>query len=225
VRICVTIGLVDNDILLKLIAFQLMDETLDLLGLSLNSLRVLSSAQFVFRDRQKQQSQQEKPKQQGYTDEIWEQAIAFCKCCQTLDPFGLELEPSILNEYKQLAPFAEEINEGETALILATARSADFLLLTGDKKCLQTLPRIPRSIYRRLQGRVLCLEQIILKLIDHLGFERVQILIQPAIQCDQSIQFCFGYSRPAPESQVRHALQSCIDQIHHLAPGLLGTLA
>jgi hypothetical protein len=219
----VTIGLIDNDILLKLTAFQLIDETIDLLGLSINTLRVLSTAEFVFRNWQKKQ-QVQPDKSQGYTDNIWEEAILFCQLCQPLNSLNSTLESSILNEIQQLMLFREEINEGETELILATAYTADFVILTGDKRCLQALPQIPLSIYSRLQGRVLCLEQIILKLIDRLGFDQVQSLIQPAIQCDKSIRICFGYSQPAPENQVRAALQNYIDDINHLAPGLLADL-
>ncbi len=218
-----TIGLIDNDILLKLTAFQIRDEAIDLLGLSINTLRVLSTAQFVFPDWQKKQ-QIQPDKYQGYTDTIWEEAILFCQRCQPLNPLNSISDPSIFNEIQQLMPFREEINEGETELILATAYIGDFVILTGDKKCLQALPRIPLSIYARLQGRMVCLEQIILKLIERLGFDQVQSLIQPAIQCDRSIRICFGYSQPAPEDQVRTALQNYIDDIHRVAPGLLANL-
>ncbi len=152
-----------------------------------------------------------------------ENAIAFVNSCQTIavrQPTELKNVPT---EYKQLAPF-RQIDAGEADLIVATANLTDFLLLSGDKRCFKALPAIPAPIYARLQGKAVCLEQVVLKLIDVLGFQEVCTRIKPAIHHDKAIYFFFGYSQLAPEPQVREALQSCINEIHSAAPGLLAKL-
>ena len=67
------------------------------------------------------------------------------------------------------------IDPGETILLAATAVQTDYLLLTGDKRCLRTIATVPEceSIARRIQGKVFCFEQTILRLIDYFGFDHV----------------------------------------------------
>jgi len=56
----------------------------------------------------------------------------------------------------------KNVDEGEAALIAATADKDVFWLTTGDKKCLEALATDPNleSVCKRLRGRVICLEQI-----------------------------------------------------------------
>ncbi|MGD1896295.1 MAG: hypothetical protein ACFB16_05000 [Phormidesmis sp.] len=210
-----TTGFIDNDILLKLVAFQLLEEAIDSLGLSQKSLQVLPAARFMLlRNRNRQE----------YSKDVLDSAIAFVEQCQTITTSQLPTLKDVPSEYKQLAPF-KQIDAGETDLIVATANTTDFLLLSGDKRCFKALPNIPVPIYARLKGKAICLEQIILKQIDVFGVEEVCTRISPATHHDKAIYLCFGYSRPAPEAQVRAALQSCIDEIHTVAPGLLAKLS
>ena len=207
-----TVGLIDSDIVLKLIAFQLMDEACDSLQLPTDNLFVLSTALYRFRRKQKQQ--------QDYSDNIWVSAIAFATSCSVIPQPNL-LDADILSEVQQLNAFPDQIHQGEIELIIATRTIPDFLLMSGDKNCMKALFQLPDEIYQRLCGRVVCLEQIVLKMIDVLGFEVVCSRIRPAVQYDKTIQICFGYSQAAVESEVRAALQSYINDIHSAAPGLL----
>lgn len=207
-----TVGLIDNDILLKLISFQLMDEAIDSLQLSTDRLFVLSTALYRFKRKRKQQEE--------YPDDIWASAIAFVESCSSIAKPDL-LDLGILSEVQQLNAFPDQIHQGEIDLIIATRTIPDFLLMSGDKNCMKALYQLPDEIYQRLCGRVVCLEQVVLKMIDLLGFKVVCDRIKPAAKCDKTIQLCFGYSEPAPESEVCEALQSYIDEIHRAAPGLL----
>jgi hypothetical protein len=213
----VTIGFVDNDILLKLIAFNLFESAIDSLNLTQDDLRVLRTAKHVFRRKRSQNK--------IYSNEIWSKAIEITEQCQLIEnPKSSDEAIATLLEEQQLDPFRDQLHPGETQLILATRNQPDFLLLSGDKKCLTALPKIPTHIYQRLCGRVICVEQLVLRMIEILGFEAVCDRIQPNAQYDKTIQICFGYSQNSPENQVREALQSYINDIHRLAPGLLADL-
>ena len=207
-----TIGFIDNDILLKLVAFQLFDDAIASLGLLQKDLRVLPTAKYVFRRKRSQQF--------AYSDEIWRTAIAIVESCKTIPSPASPLSPDIAAEACQLDTL-ESIHEGEASLILSTCNVEAFLLISGDKNCIKGLSQLSTRSYQRLCGRVVCLEQIVLKLIGALGFEAVASRIYPFCHYDTSIQFCFGYSEPATESQVRDALQSCIREVNTAAPGLL----
>lgn len=213
----VTIGLIDNDILLKLLAFDLFDEAILSLNLSSTSLRVLSTARFVF--------QQKRQQQRTYNDQIWQQALLLTEQCQSIPEPPPESLLDYLAELQQLEPFRNSIDEGETELILATRYTPDFILLSGDKRCLSALPQIPTEIYSRLAGRVVCLELLLLELMEQLGYETLRSRIQPALQYDKTAKVCFGYSRPATEAEARQALQSYLNDIQRLAPGLLADLS
>jgi len=210
----VTIGFIDNDILLKLVAFRLFEEAVSSFEIAKTDLRFLPTAKFMFLQLRRQQKTM-------YTDDILQRVIAIVESCQTIADVANDSESRA--EAIQLDAVSE-IHLGEARLILATRREDSFLLMSGDKNCMRALSQLPDEIYDRLCGRVVCLEQVVLKMIDVLGFDEMCDRIYPAVQYDKSIHFCFGYSKLALEPQVRDALQSCIDEIHTAAPGLLAEL-
>ena len=61
------------------------------------------------------------------------------------------------------------IDIGEATLITATIQESASFLVSGDKKCLNALvAKDLDSIHKKMQGRVICLEQIICKSIGKL---------------------------------------------------------
>ena len=99
----------DNDILLKLSAFALLDEAIAALQINPEDLRVLDSAEFVFRGS--------RTINQGYAQAVRERAIAFVKSCQTVSA-------TANNEFTLLSGL---VDVGEAALIAATQNEASFL--------------------------------------------------------------------------------------------------
>jgi len=202
----------DNDITYKLVAFQLFDEAIATLQIEKTELQVLPTAKFFFQRKQK--------KQGDSPDLVLAQVIDLVRNCIPVNP---ELD-AMSTEELILLKQVEGIHEGEAALIVATRSQADFLLLTGDKNCMQALAAIPESIYKRLCGRVICLEQIVLKLIEVKGFEFVRDRVLPMVSCDITLKICFGYSTPTTEESVASGLNSYINAIHKNAPRLLADL-
>ncbi len=208
------ICLLDNDIIYKLVAFQLFDEAIAIPKLQIDkpNLRVLPTAKHFFRGKQK--------KNGASPDPILTEVIELVSSCASAIS---DVDDAVTEELMQLQQVAG-IHEGERALIVATRSQTDFLLLSGDKNCMTQLAAIPEQIYKRLCGRVICLEQIILKLIEVRGFVFVCDRILPMVSCDKSLQICFGYSTPASEESVIAGLNSYINDIRQQAPNLLGDL-
>jgi hypothetical protein len=202
----------DNDITYKLVAFQLFDEAIATLQIDKNSLQVLPTAKFFFQRKQK--------KKGASPDEFLAVVIELVSSCVSVIADVNDTVTEELNQLRQV----EGIDEGEAALIVATRSQTDFLLLSGDKRCMRGLARIPEQIYKRLSGRVICLEQIILKLIEVKGFVFVRDRILPMVSCDKSLQICFGVSSPATEENVIEGLNSYINDIRQQAPNLLADL-
>jgi hypothetical protein len=202
----------DNDITYKLVAFQLFDEAIATLQIDKNSLQVLPTAKFFFQRKQK--------KKGASPDEFLAVVIELVSSCVSVIADVNDTVTEELNQLRQV----EGIDEGEAALIVATRSQTDFLLLSGDKRCMRGLARIPEQIYKRLCGRVICLEQIILKLIEVKGFVFVRDRVLPMVSCDKSLQICFGVSSPATEENVIEGLNSYINDIRQQAPNLLADL-
>lgn len=201
----------DNDIIRKLIAFGLFDEAIALLQITKADLRTLTTAKFYFRREQK--------KQKLHTPEVWTEVMALVESCATIS------ETNDSAEAKQLDQFKEVIHEGEVALILATRGEIDFLLLSGDKKFMKALALIPdQTIYNRLCGRVICLEQFVLKLIGVKGFRWVKERVLPERDCDGALKACFGSGEQATEANVSLTLASYIKEVTDAAPNLLMNL-
>jgi hypothetical protein len=201
---------VDNDILLKLSCCDLLDETMAVLRLSAADVRVLRTARFVF--------QRNRQVADRYSEQGRFRAVAFVKSCQTIVEEGGD-------EFERLQA-TDGIDIGEARLLAATSELANFLLMTGDKRCLQVLAAQTElaEVRERLQGRVLCLEQVILRLIQRSGFDWVKARVVPMMACDMALQACFGSGELATENNVVEALEGYITALRQSAPGLLADL-
>jgi hypothetical protein len=203
----------DNDIIYKLVALNLFDDAIAALDVDRSNIQVLPTARYVFPKLKKNAKQ--------YSDIVWDAAIAVVNGCQ---PISSELDAGYLAELEYLQGFQKKIHAGEQELILATRSTPDFLLLTGDKVCMQALPQLKPEIYRRLVGRVICLEQVVWLLIGRLGFERVQAQVVPMQDCDTALRACFGSGERATEENVVMALEGYVEALWRLAPGLLADM-
>jgi hypothetical protein len=201
---------IDNDILLKLSCCDLLNETMAVLRLSAADVRVLRTARFVF--------QRNRQVADRYSEQGRFRAVAFVKSCQTIVEEGGD-------EFERLQA-TDGIDIGEARLLAATSGLANFVLMTGDKRCLQVLAAQAElaEVRQRLQGRVICLEQVILRLIQRSGFDWVKARVVPMMACDTALQACFGSGELATETNVVEALEAYITALRQDAPGLLADM-
>jgi hypothetical protein len=64
---------------------------------------------------------------------------------------------------------ALDIDTGEAILFSASVHYAACLIATGDKRSLRALAALPNAevIIDRMAGRVICFEQIVMRIIQH----------------------------------------------------------
>jgi hypothetical protein len=196
---------VDNDVILKLVACNLFWEAVGVLGLTSDDLRVRASTKYYFR---------KKPK--NYPQAVREQAIAVVEQCQLID------DPPI-NEELQILQQIEGIDPGEGVLIVATQPEPSFYLMTGDKRCLEALATAPQlvGVRQRLEGRVVCLEQLILRLIETQEFSKILTLVLPAREYDTALRAVFGSGERATRDNVLLGLREYIQDLRSKTEGLL----
>lgn len=117
----------------------------------------------------------------------------------------------------------EGIDQGEAFLISATAREKSFYLTTGDKRCIRALAKAPEieSIQQRLVGRVICLEQVIKKIIEFQGFNNTLTKILPVTNYDTALKSIFGSGSNCTQKNVMLSLDNYIQDLRNSSGNLL----
>lgn len=173
-----TIFLIDNDIILKLAHYDLINDVIKAYKLSKEAFRILDTAEFYFRKNEKL-----KNKYSGV-----EQARAFAENAKTI-----EIEHYHNGEIKQLSKI-NNIDVGEKILFLASAYYPEFYVVTGDKRSLISLAENKNTCkitYKRLKHRCICFEQIILFLIKVFGDGVLSKMVYTG-HCETAMKAIFG---------------------------------
>ena len=194
----------DNDVILKLVACNLFWEAVGVLGLTSDDLRVRATTKYYFRK-----------KPERYPLAIREKAIAVVEQCRLIDEIPINEELQSLQ--------IEGIDQGELVLIVATQTEPSFYLMTGDKRCLEALATAQQlvEVRQRLKGRVVCLEQLILRLIETQEFSEILTLVLPAREYDTALKAVFGSGEKATRDNVLLGLRGYIQDLRSKTEGLL----
>jgi hypothetical protein len=206
------IYLADNDIIEKLAVCDLLDDALVAFAASRRDVFVLNTLKFRIGGRS-----QTKAENRLGTAAV-ARLLEFLAGVQEIREFSTD-DVKLLDDVVGIDP-------GETILLAATAIHSDYLLLTGDKRCLRTLATVPEceSIARRIQGRVVCFEQTILRLIARFGFDHVLRKVVGEYYRDTALRAAFGSGIQSTQSNSVACLQSYIDELRRLPFDLLATL-
>lgn len=210
---------VDNDILHKGACFGLLNEVIGAIPAELAEIGILGAARFVVRAKitRAKLARGPEPATQAL-DAVVERAMV-------LEPTGEEERFAAELEYTaQLASL--NLDEGESLLCAIVVLRVWSWLVTGDKRAVGGLETVLRGQGRidKLAGKVLCLEQLLLRLLS-LGNPndiRRTICIEPNV--DRAVAICFSCSNPdvGPESWSE-GLRSYIADLRKAAPVTLAT--
>lgn len=207
----------DNDIVHKLAACNLLDDALSALGVSASDVYVLPTARYKFgvtKDRAKSERK--------YGKEVFRRIRDFLERVNEIDNLCMD-ELRLLDD-------VVDIDHGEATLISATNVHSEYLLATGDKRCLHSLASNESCspIADRLRGRAVCLEQVLRKIIEQFGFEHVKKRVVPAVcgepSCDTALRAAFGSGLDAVESNVVRTLDAYVQELQEMTAGMLATL-
>ena len=197
------IYLADNDIVVKLASCDLLDDSLLVLGAARSEVSVLPTLKYRFGlgDNEKARRKRQKSEAQ-YGTEVVRRLLDFLK-----DVDEIDTPPS-----EDLLIFQDlmGIDAGEAILLSVAMRTSSSLVLTGDKRCLETLATHPGclSIAEGLRGRMVCFEQMIQRLINRFGFNHVRGKVATGLDCDHVLRSAFGSGLQATEINA----VPCLDQ-------------
>ena len=171
--------LVDTDAYCKLGIAGLLTDAIATLGVQVEECGRLAALPYMLRrGRLRKRFGSEASDSLAEGAEEW--PIALAPSDRWLDPLSM----------------ADSIDPGEAQLLAASAE-AGLLMLTGDKRGLQGVRKIP-GYAAALNGRIVVLEAILAELCIRRGIDDIRSRIQPLMEVDKTIAFCFSDSNIEP---------------------------
>lgn len=170
--------LADSDAFCKLAAAGLLDDTAKLLGVAPADIERLPALPYMLRSHKKLRNQ--------LGDSIADALIPVAEA----RPVVPNAPDDMVAKLKDI----ESIDPGEVQL-LALAASGQFVLVTGDKRALGAVAKVV-ALVPLLQGKVICLEAVLLALCKKLGSQFVTSAVAQVAHIDKVFQICFSGSEP-----------------------------
>ncbi len=195
----------DNDIIIKLSAYNLFWDAMKAWSVTDQSIRVLPTASGYIRrapNIQAQYNQETCTRARQVTDKSDQASVS---------PTSLE--------YQQLLGITG-IDQGEAVLISATEGESEFFIVTADKRCLRALANSGMTAtLARLQHRIICLEQLVIQLIQQsTDFDKIYRRINNVVACEVSVTEAF---KLADQAAIIQRLQTEIDRLRNETGNLL----
>ncbi|MYM22879.1 hypothetical protein GTP46_09500 [Duganella sp. FT135W] len=209
-------ALIDTDILLKTASYQLLKQLLLTAPFGIESPAMIGAAQFVVTGKLKRKlkGDLEVAAKAHFLEAI--QSIA------AVEPTPSELQLAAKLESAALT-LGVDLDIGESQLCALMYTRGIGLMMTGDKraiKAISTLNHEDPCAY--VHGKVACLEQLILWMIDHAGIGAVQAPVCAVPAVDTSLTMALGCnSGGSSEPSCREGLASYINNIKASAPDVL----
>lgn len=199
----------DNDVLLKLASWNLLEEGVRACGFERAAVRHLPTTRFWLGLAGKKNSKHPPEVQERLTE-----FLAVAKACND-DPA----------EGDAALPLVNDVDPGDAILFAQAARSSGALLATGDKRCIRAVAGAPTyaSIVALMAGRVLCLEQVLLRAITNIGFEEVKgrVVGSNQLTLDTAVRAAFGSGMEADQFNACGSLEGRVRSLAADAGGML----
>jgi len=197
----------DNDVVLKLAEYNLLQDVCSVLAVGISEVIVLDSAKYYFNGLKRKLA---RGKDVAYSSTGLDRAIEIAENT-------VQMTSRVDIDW---ATECDNIDIGEAQLVSsAIAAGGDSILLTGDKRFIKAVLKTEstKHIASLLRGRIVCLEEIMRSLICNYGIDHIRKAVASAPRCDLGLQIVFGSRFDLPETQVLDGLASMINEINTAA--------
>lgn len=203
---------IDNDIIHKLAACDLLESGIATLKSDASAVRILSTFKHRF-GLTNENRRAKMEKQLGVP--TFGRILTFQETVAEIDA----VSPTRLALFEDYPA----IDAGEAMLFIAASENPESFVITGDKRSLRCLASAERcqEIIQSLSGRVICFEQLIAYIISQQGFDKSKSKIVPAIDCDTALRAAFGMGLDAEEKQVLRVLNSYVQELRNATRKML----
>jgi len=210
---------VDNDVLYKGICYGVLQEVVQACAGTTARVGVLGAARFVVSKKIRKVTLSRSP------DLVAQELSGFLSGAVQLEPTDAEQDfaADLESAAQQLGV---NLDTGESQLCAITIQRVVATLLTGDKRAVAAIERL-LDIEVRLQalcGKVRCLEQAFLSVLDRTSLEglRPAICAEPSV--DRTLTICFGcHSATTQRETVLEGLSSYIRALRAAAIRVLAS--
>lgn len=200
--------LLDNDAMLKLSQYGLLDSALAVLGTDVEAVRVLNTARYSLLPTN---NRLKRCKDEAAANRL----EAFLEKATPINTDNLDADTlDALTSFQGIDP-------GEAVLFAAASSDTNALLVTGDKRAIAALSSNYglSQITSKLEGRIYSLEAIVALLVKK-DFELTQHFVRQQPQVDKALTNIFGVSSAASFISVEEGLRSYIQHMRN-STGLL----
>jgi hypothetical protein len=186
--------LIDNDVLLKLARYGLLDEAIALFECTPTDVRVLATAKYRLLPA--------KNRLRFCKDE--ESAARLEAFLKTSNPLDAGLADPDLLDVLNAVP---NIDAGEALLFAVGANNRDTLVITGDKRSLAALCSHDSvaDVSKALAGRVVSME-VLFSMLTEYQFTLIQERVRDKPDVDMTLKIVFGVTVPADFESVKEGL-------------------
>jgi hypothetical protein len=201
--------LIDNDALLKLARYGLLDEAVALFESTPTDVRVLATAKYRLLPA--------KNRLRFCKDE--ESAARLEAFLKTSNPLDAGLADPDLLDVLNAVP---NIDAGEALLFAVGANNRDTLVITGDKRSLATLCSHDSvtDVSKALAGRVVSME-VLFSMLTEYQFTLIQERVRDKPDVDITLKILFGVTVPADFESVKKGFNSYISDLRSRTGTLL----
>jgi len=207
--------LIDNDVLLKVCAYDLVDEFLELFAST--QLLILPTAPYVVESVIKRTGRM---KDKARATASLHRLVA---AASMVEPSADEIQAAaVLEEQAHQENF--ELDGGESILFVLLSNSKAKVLLTGDKRAIVALEQVSPSLSKpaSVARKITSLEQVISALIQKKSPEEIAAKVCSEPDVDKAIAICFRCSSGNFEpNSTMEGLASYIGDLRRAAPTLL----
>ena len=189
----------DTNVVFKLAGFDLLDEALSVLSAAPQDLFLLQETRQMCSGNK----MREEYRRQAVTRV---EALIYRAGSKSADINPDELV--LLSE-------TDGIDGGEAILFAATRSHTEFIVVSDDKNSLRALAEEPECelIFERIQGHVVCIEDLLLRIIAKYSYERIRPKLLLAQHCVKALSQTLGTNQHAGQVQVESALQNAMERL------------
>jgi len=202
----------DNDIILKLGALGLIKELEKLFNTDASSIYILPSAKYFISNNKKLRIK--------YSEVLLQNTLKAIRNYQVIPD-------NFVNDQKYLSlADIDKIDSGERLLFSLNPADKNYLILTGDKNSIIQLSQQQNvdNIKSELKGKIVCLEYIVLKLIEINSFDFIETRMnEKDFGGDKTLKLVFNQSNLTLE-KAREGLLSYFNDLKEKAKDMLTAL-
>lgn len=209
-------ALIDTDVLLKTASYKLLKQLLATTPFGSIEFAMIAAAQFVVAGKFKKKLKEE---QLAEAKAHFQEAVALIAAIEP-SPDELALAAQLESAAVTLGV---DLDAGESQICALMLSRGIGLMMTGDKRAIKAIAALrEQEACAYVHGKVACLEQLVLWMIEKTGLESVQPSICPLPTVDSSLTTALGcYSGGTPLASCQEGLASYINSIRKDAPEVL----